>query len=424
LAHKALRRARIALPSNGGNRYTTDPFSVLLPEGYRMSPSRLWVVVALTCVIRGGVDISVASAQLQQAMPATSALPQGPSAPYAEQTAYPFSYPSSTSPSPSATAVGPAAISPWPVAPSDSVPWGGNQAPGAAHPGFMASDLGTPRSGNNDADAAASSAPLNTNDYVERVLTGDEQWTWQIVPSGLLYKTDLAGVHEPRMGARFENVRGLGAIWDCTLGARLGIIRYGTEDNFWPQGWQLDIEGAAFPRLDGSRNLLSNDYTFGVPLTTRSGPWEWKFGYRHYCSHIGDLFLLAHPDFDRIDYTRDSLVSGLAFYPNPSLRLYGEADWAFHTLGPPEPWEFQFGLDFSPPGPTTAWGAPFFAAAGHLRQVSDFGGSLTMETGWQWRGRTGHLVRVGAHYFNGMSEQAQFFKVWEQQVGGGLWYDF
>jgi hypothetical protein len=27
-------------------------------------------------------------------------------------------------------------------------------------------------------------------------------------------------------------------------------------------------------------------------------------------------------------------------------------------------------------------------------------------------------------YFNGMSDQAQFYKRFEEQIGGGLWYDF
>ena len=82
----------------------------------------------------------------------------------------------------------------------DGMPLGGNQAT-TARPGFIASDLGALHPGNNDAAAPASPAPLNPNDYVEQVLTGNEQWSWQILPSGLLYKTDLAGVHEPRMGS-------------------------------------------------------------------------------------------------------------------------------------------------------------------------------------------------------------------------------
>ena len=59
-----------------------------------------------------------------------------------------------------------------------------------------------------------------------------------------------------------------------------------------------------------------------------------------------------------------------------------------------------------------------------VRQENDFGGNVTVRTGWQWRGQSGHLFRFGLQYFNGMSDQTQFFNRFEQQIGGGLWYDF
>ena len=90
----------------------------------------------------------------------------------------------------------------------------------------------------------------------------------------------------------------------------------------------------------------------------------------------------------------------------------------------PKPWEFQFGTEYSPLGPTGSRGAPFLAVNGHLRQEVDFGGTLIVQAGWQWRGRTGHLMRRGLEYFNGQSEQYQFFHDHEQLVGIGVWYDY
>jgi hypothetical protein len=34
--------------------------------------------------------------------------------------------------------------------------------------------------------------------------------------------------------------------------------------------------GAALPRLDAHRNMVSTDFRVAVPLTTRQGPWEAK----------------------------------------------------------------------------------------------------------------------------------------------------
>ena len=44
--------------------------------------------------------------------------------------------------------------------------------------------------------------------------------------------------------------------------------------------------------------------------------------------------------------------------------------------------------------------------------------------GWQSRGLTGHLFRLGVQYFTGPSDQYQFFCRNENKVGIGLWYDF
>jgi len=275
-------------------------------------------------------------------------------------------------------------------------------------------------------DAMTAAQSLDANAYEDRTLTSYEPWTWQTEPEGLMFRSYLAGGREPRIGSTLVDERSHGWYWDATLGGRVGILRYGTDNDVMPQGWQLDVEGAAFPRLDleHDENLVSVDFRAGLLATTRQGPWEAKFGFYHICSHIGDQFLLRNPDFPRINYVRESLVLGIAVYLNPSLRLYSEAGWAFQESGGAQPWELQFGADFSSTEPTGFRGSPFFAINGHLRQENDFGGNLTVQTGWQWRGRTGHLLRVGMQYFNGMSDQGQFFNQFEEQIGMGLWYDY
>jgi hypothetical protein len=264
----------------------------------------------------------------------------------------------------------------------------------------------------------------NSGAFGEPTLLTEEQWSWQVLPTGLMYPTYLAGNREPRLGSELVYIHKLGTVLDATIGGRVGLLRYGTDTAMWAQGWQLDVEAAAFPRLDANRNLVDCDYRFGVPLTTRQGPFEMKFGYLHYCSHIGDLYLLANPDFDRINFTRDSIIWGLAVYLTPDVRLYSEADWAFHNDGGSEPWHFQFGVDFSSTEPTGPWGSPFAAVNGLIRQENNFSGNVTFQAGWQWRGQSGHLLRLGLQYFNGLSDEMQFYTRFEQQIGGGLWYDF
>ena len=251
---------------------------------------------------------------------------------------------------------------------------------------------------------------------------------WQVLPEGIIYPSYMAGAHEPRMsGVPYwgkDSVRFL----DVTLGGRIGLLRKGTVHPLWGNGWQIDFEGAAFPRLnlDEDWDMESTDFRAGIPLTYGCGNWQAKFAYYHLSSHLGDEFAIRNPGSlaDRINYSRDALVLGYSYYATPAARWYTEAGWAFHNDGGSQPWEFQFGLDYSPPGPTGVCGVPFFAVNGHLREELNYGGNLVVQTGWLWRGVSGHTFRTGLHYSNGKSSQYQFFDQFEQQIGLGVWSDF
>lgn len=254
-----------------------------------------------------------------------------------------------------------------------------------------------------------------------------EPWMLELLPDRPLYGSYLAGPKEPRLGTAWLHEADRGWVWDSTIGGRVGIVRLGTTNPFWPEGWQLDVEGAAFPRLDleHESDLDSADFRVGVPLTWRQGAWQMKFGYVHVSSHLGDEFLDRHPGFERRGFSRDALVWGLGYFPTEDLRLYGEAGYGFATSGGNEPWEFQLGFDYAPAHPTGVRGAPFLAMNAHLRKEFDFGGSFNAMTGWAWRGdKSGRLLRVGLQYFNGKTGQFEFFDESEELIGLGIWYDY
>lgn len=260
---------------------------------------------------------------------------------------------------------------------------------------------------------------------VEGTPEASDLWQWQVLPDGLIYRSYLAGVKEPRFAGQWVHDVRQGWIWDVTLGGRVGILRYGTAAVDRPDGWQLDMEGAGMPRLDleNDRDVLSADFRFGIPLTYGRDRYQAKFAYYHLSSHLGDEYMVRYNTLDRINFSRDVLVWGHSFYWTDDLRLYGEAGWAFRCDGGSEPWEFQFGVDYSPARPDRFLGSPFWAINAHLRQEFDFGGHLAVQTGWQWRGYAGHLFRIGMHYFQGMSDQWEFFNQFEDKLGFGIWYD-
>lgn len=264
-------------------------------------------------------------------------------------------------------------------------------------------------------------------DCVDCLPNTQRPWSWQIVPEGLIYHSYLAGEKEPRLGTQLVQENELGWIWDSTLGGRIGIVRYGTVGPALVQGFELDVEAAAMLRQQPEEELdvMSVDFRAGIPLTFGIGRYQTKLAFYHLSSHLGDEFMIKNPNYPRINFARDVIVWGHSYYLTDELRAYFEAGWAFHADGGSKPWEFQFGMEYAPCGPTGFDGAPFAAVNGHLRQELNYSGNLTAEAGWAWRSKVGGpLMRLGVIYYNGASPQYEFYSSFEQQIGAGLWYDF
>lgn len=341
--------------------------------------------------------------------------------------------PSSTSPYPT-TAAEPV-VTQWPAQyappPMAAVPGNPAASPTSASwivPGDPAAGPGPcdPNIGYVDANVYCGDEPFPVEGYISGV---DDPWTWQPLPLGIIYHSYWAGVHEPRMGVQLMRITNTGdSFWDPTVGARVGLLRYGNSDALHPQGWQLDVEGAALPRLtlDDIRDLETVDFRGGVPLTYGIDNWQFKLAYYHLSSHLGDEYAIRNPGSldDRVNYVRDAMVLGASYYAVPSMRLYAEAGYAFNATDGAEPWEFQFGTELSKPGPTGAQGTPFLTLNAYLREEHNFGGDFTAEAGWLWRNQIGQTLRLGAFYYNGKSSQFETFDQFEEQIGAGLWYDF
>ena len=259
------------------------------------------------------------------------------------------------------------------------------------------------------------------------VVPGGDFWSWQLLPDGLIYHSYLAGVKEPRLSTVFDYVKGYGWMWDSTLGGRVGIVRYGTQNGVRPEGWEFDIEGAAFPELDfeQDRNLSAVDFRAGGLVTYGCDRYQCKFGYYHLCSHVGDEYMLIFPTLQRTNYTRDAIIWGNAYYLTDDVRIYGEASWAFHTWGDAKPWQFQIGAEYSPVSCAGDFrGSPFLAVDAEFRQDVNYEATFVAQAGWQWLGINNHRFRIGVQFYTGKSEMLQFLYTNERMVGIGIWYDY
>jgi hypothetical protein len=249
---------------------------------------------------------------------------------------------------------------------------------------------------------------------------------FQVLPVGLLYTSYLASVREPRIACQWMGDRTQGAIWDVALGGRVAIMRWGTSNPRNLQGTEIQLEGAGLPQLSAAEemDLMACDYRFGIPVAFAHGRHHYKVGYYHISSHLGDEWMIRYPSLVRINYARDAMVVGYSFYPVPAWRFYVEGAYAFGAGECTEPWEFQFGIDYSPAEPTGIRPVPFMAINAHLREENDFGGNVNFQVGWQWRGVTGNLLRMGMQCYVGQAQQYEFWDQYESKLGFGIWYDF
>ena len=267
-------------------------------------------------------------------------------------------------------------------------------------------------------------------------LWAPREWSWMLMPNNLIYTSYLAGPKEARLGTVWYQDTATdplnpsisnGTMWDSTLGGRASVLRYGSDPVLHPQGFEVQIEGAAFVRLDPQeeRDLRSADYRFGVPIVYGIGRWQTKLAYYHNSAHLGDEAMLKHPAYTRVNYVRDCIVWGNSYYLFDWMRVYGEVGYAFFNAGGSQPWEFQYGTELIQARPTGIRGTPFLALNGMSRQELDWGGNFCLQTGWAWRGRRSEkLFRVGFEYLTGSDPQYQFVYNNQYRCGLGMWYDF
>jgi hypothetical protein len=255
---------------------------------------------------------------------------------------------------------------------------------------------------------------------------------WHLFPDGFVYSNYLAGVNESRLTSVFNSDRYVNDIWDITLGGKFGLLRYGNKSPFFPEGFQIDFEGSSHLRLDfeHERDLDAADFRAGMPITFGNTVWQFKTGYYHVSSHLGDERILrlqeAGIPHNRLNYVREAWVLGASYRFHPSFRLYAEADYAFWTGEKTKPWHFQFGAEYSPAYPANyRYGSPFAAVNLLLLQEHNYDGSICFQAGWQWKGHRNQIFRIGFQYFGGVSEQYEYIaSKRENKVGFGIWYDF
>lgn len=178
---------------------------------------------------------------------------------------------------------------------------------------------------------------------------------WSIGPVGRLYPDYLADPRRPQMSLGLQLVDNSDLVedfgsgdtrTDVRLGGRAPLVRYATSG---AHAWELSLEAGFFGLFDTSHSLdnIGWDGVYGLLLAWRFAPgFTGKFHARHLSGHLGDEFI-DRTGRERIEYTREDLVAGLAWEPLRGAAVFGEIGVGLHdAAGKQEALQLHFGAQY------------------------------------------------------------------------------
>lgn len=184
---------------------------------------------------------------------------------------------------------------------------------------------------------------------------------------------------------------------------------------------QFELEGALwaiFDPLHESSPLVNADYYIGFPLTYKCGRWSWKLRGYHISSHLGDEFLLEHPQFVRRNPSAQYVDMFVAYELLKDSRIYFgygrifQVDSTFQVKRNYFEWGAEVYLPFLN---YCGWkycveGRPFFAM--HMRNLEEdnYRQDGTYALGYEFHKLTGleGKLRAFVEYHKGASLEGQF----------------
>jgi hypothetical protein len=193
------------------------------------------------------------------------------------------------------------------------------------------------------------------------------------------------------------------------------------------KGWQLSFEGGFAGQFDlaWSWDNTGWDGYYGIYMSRMISPeLGFRFGSQHDSSHIGDEYS-ERTDTDRIHYTREEALIGVAWRVEPRTTLYSELGWG-NGLAGGMTFRLQAGAQYISDQKYWKGRAQHFAAI-DLRtyEETDWTARLTVQAGYRIPvGERGGAYRVAFEYGTGRSVMGQFLWDKETWFAIGWYYDF
>lgn len=212
---------------------------------------------------------------------------------------------------------------------------------------------------------------------------------------------------------------------DVSLGDDFPIYRW--LDLFLGGDLQIGIEAGIWsvfnmdphPNPDGGTELVNTDFFAGIPLTYARDQWSFRFRLYHISSHLGDEYMVNHPNVKRLNPSIEAIDLAAAYQVTESLRFYVIPGAIVHS-DPTFPWQpmyIQYGMESSfletKFEKQKLYGALYIAL--HFRNYQQLNWNFdgTYRGGYEFTKLQGigRRLRLYIEYHHGYSLEGQFSKM-------------
>lgn len=249
-------------------------------------------------------------------------------------------------------------------------------------------------------------------------------------PVGDPFKPLLADPKQPQFFFSFLRMK------TPTTRANVAAVGYG--ENFGLVKWlgerpgdgtQISLNAGLFAQFNlstPSANLVNADYTVGLALSRRAGPWSGRLNVYHLSSHLGDEFILDQPTVERVNL---SLIAAdaLASYEWEHWRIYGGGGYLLHRN--PEDIErglARAGMEYHASERFWKLGRPVAGLDVHSIEAQDWDTGISFKAGFEFGqpepGR--RSARLLAEAYKGFAPFGQFYNTEIQYYGMGFYLGF
>jgi hypothetical protein len=249
------------------------------------------------------------------------------------------------------------------------------------------------------------------------------------LPRRALFEPLMADPRWPRLSGTMtrysDNGDGLGRVWSGNFGAAPPLLGW---DGRHGGQWQLGAQAAVFTLWDMetlSNDHLNADYLVGFPLFYRRGRFSAMARLYHVSTHLGDEYMLTHPNVPRVNLSYEAVDAVLSWQADDRLRVYGGAGQMIRR-DPKDtaPGSLQAGAEYQHRRAYGTWRLrPVLAVDLQKHAKSGWGSTdLSARAGVSMEHRTfaSRRALLAFEYYRGKDPNGQFFRRAVQHVGLGL----